>query len=146
MKIYLIGIAACFLSLLFCACHYGPPLPGINYRGPLPSDSAHFWFADKFSSELAGKTALVFRRVDQATTENEPLASRDVVLVPSDSSPGSVLVMVYTHKMLLEVVISGDLAAPKAQEVAAQVQEMYSRLFPGSRLEPFDRFRGPLGP
>lgn len=142
-----------FLSSLFfsgCRTMFGE-MPEFNYKTVSPSD---FYedskFIKDFSDSLALETGL---KVTSLTKLSDNWSGGYLVELEKDIP--SLSIDILTKKNMLYITVAGYrkflgmpemTKTPEAEALAKKIVEFYERRFPGSKLTPFIRYRGLLGP
>jgi hypothetical protein len=128
------------------------PLHEYDYSGELPTSvEANFAVADQFASDLAAETNLKVTFRDQTSLGgHNPTGIVDLSATNGETISGkgkiSVHIATYTSPHCLYVVIYGDIDAPEAKEIAKKAEELFASKYPNSKLIPFTRYQGILGP
>jgi hypothetical protein len=122
-------------------------MPELNFRGELPQNiEVTKTIAFEFAESLARDTGL--RIVDQTRSTGNPNidAAVSIQLKPQTSVNVWVTVILYVKTRQLHVDVGGDFESQTAKRIARKAEELYAHKYPGSKLMPFTRNRGLLGP
>jgi hypothetical protein len=133
------------ISIVINGCAY-PALREINYDGQLAVD-ANVVLAKQFASDLAAETGLQISGVFPQSSLRRGECSN----VFLSSKPGSnlnigVVITTSEPKNTFSITVRGDIESPEASAITQKAVELFEKKYPDSKLTPFIRHAGPLGP